>query len=190
MKYFIYILLLASVSLFCVPSTIAISPTLSAKEINPKVRAYDQASKSSELTGEESTKSSTVAFQVKTMNKLIDRLHASVLRIDSIQSRITARINKMQKNGIKVTKLSTKTTAFAKQFNLLKKEMDTIDKLTESFLLSSEKKKDYEALRSEIVILRGLLYDSLVSEKAIIIDTKALDSTEITPIVSKAVIKK
>lgn len=190
MKYHIFILLLASVSFLGVPHALAISPALSLDEINPKVRAYEQASSSGESTGNETTKSAVVVFPVKTLKKLTDRLHASVFRIESIRSRITARVAKMQKNGIKVTKINTKLTTFAKQFNLLKNEMEINDKLAASLFISVDQKNDYSAFRSEVADLRGLLNDSLVSEKAIIADMKALEPVQMIPTVSKTVINK
>lgn len=183
MKYLFYILLLASVSLLSVPYTLAISPA------NSKVRAYEQVSSSGEAINNDSTKSASVVFPVKTLKKLTDRLHASVLRIESIHSRIITRIAKMQASDIKITKINTKLTAFAKQLNVLKKEMEIIDKLAASLSISVDRKKDYTVFRSEVAILRGLLNDSLVGEKAIIADMKTLESVEITPIVSKTVIK-
>lgn len=189
MKYILYILLLASVSLLGVPYAFAVSPTLSAGEINPKVRAYEAASSSGESAGNAAGKPEKAGFPVKTLKKLTDRLHASVFRIESINSRIAGRAKKMQKSGVKVTKINTRLSAFVKQLNLLKNEMETIDKLTLSLPDTEARMKEYTAFRSEVTVLRGILNDSLVAQKAIIADMKVLEPG-ITPIVSKTVIKE
>lgn len=106
-----------------------------------------------------------IAYDDADTAKFISGLDLLFNRVRAINSKISSRITKMSKSGVKVSKLTPKMTQLNNNVESLKKEMTNIKTLS----------KDQAKLKKEAIIYKGMLNELLVGQKNILTDMRLVD---------------
>jgi len=116
-----------------------------------------------------------------TVEQLLGRLNAGVVRVENIAQRISSRHKKMQNFGIATGNLDSQYASLQQQLNKLNLQHGKTQEAAIIFLQSQNPKSDYPAFRNQVTAVVGLIKEALAIESSIITDMKQYSTTTALP---------
>ena len=118
------------------------------------------------------------------LNPLLERLNAAQMRLEKIGGKITLRMGKLQKSGVRLTKLNTQYKNLTSQIEQLKTDISNLNRLLLAFQTNSNPKAAYPTFRKQIVSLNEKFKKTLLAEKSLLDEMKKLPVLTATPSVA------